>query len=106
MIASLGWVNGGVVLAVVLVVMTALVFRKPTTEGNAAVRDLRPFPCNIEGCKGKRSARHLVCPACWRRVPKSLRSEFYKTWDQAQVGRPNGYLRWLAARQKCLESLQ
>lgn len=103
---ALGWINGAVVLVVALVVMAVFVLRKPSQEGVTALRDLRPYPCQIEGCPGKRAARHAVCPACWKNVPRPLRREFYKTWDQAQSGGSNGYLRWLAARQRCLESLQ
>jgi hypothetical protein len=109
---ALGSINGAVVLAVV-VLGVALVLRpqrhNPTTEGEpmpATVRLLRPLPCQVDGCAGTRAHRHLVCPACWRRVPKDLRSNFYRTWDQFQSGSPKGYVRWLAARQKTLESLQ
>ena len=108
---ALGAINGGVVLAFVLVaaVLGGRYLKNPTTEGKTVpttVRLLRPLPCQVDGCQGKRAQRHLVCPACWRRVPKHLRSNFYRTWDQFQSGNPSGYVRWLAARQRCLESLQ
>lgn len=78
----------------------------PTTEGQTIVAKLRPLQCEVKGCGGFRSHRHLVCPACWRRVPKHLRADVYRSWDAFQAGRPNGYLRWMSARQKCLESLE
>ena len=104
-------INGGVVLAVGLGAMLLGVryLKNPTTEGETVpttVRLLRPYPCKVDACAGMRAQRHLVCPACWKRVPKPLRAEFYRTWDQFQSGNPSGYVRWLAARQRCLESLQ
>ena len=120
----LGAINGGVLLAIVLGGLLVAwgyltgparqsTAYNPTTEGEtvtstvpATVRQLRPFPCEVPGCQGKRSARHLVCPACWKRVPKPLRANVYRTWDQFQARQPDGYLRWMAARQRCLESLQ
>jgi hypothetical protein len=118
----LGAINGGVVLALVLggLLLAWGVSRGPdrrstayvpTTEGETVstvpetVRQLRPYPCEVPGCKGKRSARHLVCPACWKQVPKPLRAEVYRTWDQFQARQPDAYLRWMTARQKCLEAL-
>ena len=116
----LGAINGGVLLAGVLgACLLAVAYclgpakqstaYNPTTEGEtvtSTVSKLRPFPCEVAGCQGMRSARHLVCPACWKRVPKHLRADVYRTWDQFQGRQPDGYLRWLAARQKCLESLE
>ena len=116
----LGAINGGVLLAIVLgglLVVWAFATGparqrtayNPTIEGESVARTvtlLRPFPCEVKGCRGMRSARHLVCPACWKRVPKRLRADVYRTWDQFQARQPNAYLRWMAARQRCLESLQ
>lgn len=118
MIELLGWFNGGTLL--VLVLGAALygwwflaisspardTSYNPTTEGQTIVAKLRPLPCEVPGCSGWRSHRHLVCPSCWKRVPNDLRAEVYRSWDQFQSGRRSGYLRWLAARQKCLESLE
>jgi hypothetical protein len=116
----LGGINGGILLAIVLgacllgwryltgPVSTSTAYN-PMTEGDSVARTvslLRPYPCKVEGCAGMRAQRHLVCPACWKRVPKRQRADFYRTWDQFQAGSPKGYVRWLAARQKCLESLQ
>ena len=120
----LGAINGGVLLALILgacLLASAWCLGpakqstayNPTPEGETVtstvpgtVSKLRPFPCEVAGCKGMRSARHLVCPACWKRVPKPLRANVYRTWDQFQARQPDGYLRWMAARQRCLESLQ
>lgn len=116
----LGAINGGVLLALVLAglllgwahligpVRESTAY-DPTTQGDSVARTvsrLRTMPCEAPGCKGMRSARHLICPACWKRVPKPVRAQVYRTWDQFQGGQPGGYLRWMAARQKCLESLQ
>jgi len=115
----LGAINGGVLLAIVLgACLLAVAWclgpakqstaYNPTAEGEtvtSTVRQLRPFPCEVPGCQGKRSARHLVCPACWKQVPKPLRADVYRTWDQFQARQPNAYLRWMAARHRCLEAL-
>ncbi|WP_406046572.1 hypothetical protein [Kribbella sp. NBC_00889] len=117
----LGAINGGVLLALILAALLLAsawclgpakrnTAYNPTVEGTSTVprtvAKLRPFPCEVAGCQGMRSARHLVCPACWKRVPKHLRADVYRQWDAFQGRQPGGYLRWMAARQKCLESLQ
>ena len=116
----LGAINGGVLLAGVLCgLLLAVAYclgpakqstaYSPMTAGETvslSVRQLRPFPCEVEGCKGRRSARHLVCPGCWRHVPEPLRSEFYRAFGKMQAGHPDAYRKWLAVRQKCLESLE
>lgn len=116
----LGAINGGVLLALILAALLLAsawclgpakqnTAYNPTTQGDSVtrtVRTLRPLPCEVKGCAGMRSHRHLVCPACWKRVPKHLRADVYRTWDQFQARKPDGYLRWMAARQRCLESLQ
>ena len=117
---ALAAINGGVLLALVLGALLLCsayclgpakrsTAYNPMTEGETVartVRLLRPHPCKVDGCEGMRAQRHLVCPACWKRVPKPLRAQFYRTWDQFQSGNPKGYVRWLAAREKCLASLQ
>ena len=107
MIELLGWFDGRALLALTACgcLLGLRLLRTPTTEGNSMAK-LRPVPCQAKGCAGWRSHRHPVCPACWKRVPKHLRSDVYRTWDQFQAGAPDGYLRWLSARHKCLESLQ
>lgn len=77
----------------------------PTTEGIPVVVNHRPLPCQVHGCHGRRSHRHLVCPACWKRVPKHLRADVYHSWDQFQAGSPGGFLAWQAARTRCLEAV-
>ena len=32
------------------------------------------------GCARKVRAGHLLCAACWRRVPKDLQAEVHRTW--------------------------
>lgn len=120
MIERIAWINGVVLLVLVLMLVLALLAYgwwflaiaeppetayNPTTEGIPAVAKLRPLPCERPGCHGARSHRHLICPACWREVPKHLRNDVYRTWDDFQGRRENGYLHWITARRKCLESL-
>lgn len=116
MIELLGWINGGTFLLLVagigLYGWWYLAIAEPednaynpTTEGETMPK-LRPLPCQVKGCKGFRSHSHLVCPSCWRRVPKHLRDDVYRQWDLFSRGSGNGYLRWLTARQKCLESVR
>lgn len=53
---------------------------KPKTKG----------ACPAEGCDGRVRTDELLCPSCWKRVPKRTRDEVWRTWKAVQQngGRP------------------
>lgn len=37
-------------------------------------------PCPVNGCTATRDPAHIMCPACWYAVPKTLRDEVWRTY--------------------------
>lgn len=44
------------------------------------------------GCARKVRAGHLLCTACWRRVPRDLQAEVHRTWKAWLQGNPDANL--------------
>ena len=43
--------------------------------------------CPAPSCtRTRRSVTELLCPRCWYRVPKNLRSEVWRAWRQYNDG--------------------
>lgn len=56
--------------------------KKPRTKG----------ACPAEGCNGRVRESELLCPPCWKRVPKRQRDEVQRTWKAVQAG--GGRAQW------------
>jgi len=50
------------------------------------------------GCSRSVKFGHLMCGACWRKVPKDVQTRVYRSWRAVQAGRPDAMTDYDAAK--------
>ncbi len=59
--------------------------------------------CHALGCKKPCPPKHLMCRACWSRVPAELQAEVYETVDKRDKGAVNAsWAPWWRAQAKAI----